>query len=129
MKIANAAPYSASKAALSTMFAKLGAAYEDQGILFISLCPGLVDTAEVSPLCEYRAVNFTRHRCSLVIVSTDDLARLQAFTLKMESYSPGFKASEPSASAESCLSAINRSSLGEGYGGTFLSHAGARRWM
>lgn len=45
-KLANAAPYAISKAALNIMVAKLGAEYEEQGILFISLCPGLVDTTE-----------------------------------------------------------------------------------
>jgi len=111
------------------MFAKLGVAYEDQGILFISLCPGLVDTAEDGQICEYRSLSIDRVNCSLVIVSSDDLARLQAINLKFESYAPGFTASEPKASAESCLLAINRSSLEEGYGGSFLSHNGTRRWM
>ncbi|KAK0609188.1 Short chain dehydrogenase gsfK [Lasiodiplodia hormozganensis] len=53
-KIDNAAPYAASKAATNIMFAKLAAAYEEQGILFMSLCPGLVDTTEGRTVtCEY----------------------------------------------------------------------------
>lgn len=48
----NAAPYALSKATLSTLFAKLGAAYEDEGVLFMSLCPGLVDTASGQPTCK-----------------------------------------------------------------------------
>lgn len=43
--ISNAAPYAVSKAALSTLIAKINAAYESQGILAISICPGFVDTA------------------------------------------------------------------------------------
>ena len=46
IKLANAVPYAASKAALNTLFAKLNAAYADEGILFMSLCPGYVATAE-----------------------------------------------------------------------------------
>lgn len=53
-KIDNAAPYAASKAATNIKFAKLAAAYEEQGILFMSLCPGLVDTTEGRTVtCEY----------------------------------------------------------------------------
>lgn len=45
-KISNAGPYAASKAALSLLVAKLAADYEEEGILFMSLCPGLVDSTE-----------------------------------------------------------------------------------
>lgn len=41
-----AAPYAVSKAALTTLTAKFAAAYANQGILFASICPGRVDTAE-----------------------------------------------------------------------------------
>ncbi|EHK47114.1 hypothetical protein TRIATDRAFT_272904 [Trichoderma atroviride IMI 206040] len=46
VNLANAAPYAVSKAALSTMFAKFNAAYQDEELLFFTICPGLVDTAE-----------------------------------------------------------------------------------
>lgn len=36
---------------------------------------------------------------------------------------------DPVVSAQRCLAAIDRSSLEEGYGGSFLSHNGTRRWM
>lgn len=56
-RLDNAAPYAASKAALSLMVAKLGAAYEENGILFMSLCPGLVDTSDGRDVnCEYPAL-------------------------------------------------------------------------
>jgi NAD(P)-dependent dehydrogenase (short-subunit alcohol dehydrogenase family) len=42
------APYSIQKAALSAAFAKLHAAYHGQGILFLSICPGLVETSATS---------------------------------------------------------------------------------
>ncbi|KAM0263343.1 hypothetical protein ACHAQJ_001199 [Trichoderma viride] len=112
IKLATAAPYAVSKAALSTMFAKFNAAYQDEGLLFITICPGLVDTAEGN-----------------TTLSSDDLARLQEINVKFEEYAPGFKAADPITAAESCLAAIARSSLEQGYGGSFLSHNGTRKWM
>lgn len=47
------APYAASKAALNLLIAKFSASYADEGILFLSLCPGLVDTVEgETPACK-----------------------------------------------------------------------------
>ncbi|KAK8123160.1 hypothetical protein PG984_011830 [Apiospora sp. TS-2023a] len=42
--IYQAAPYAVSKAATSLLVAKFQAGYRDQGILFFSICPGMVDT-------------------------------------------------------------------------------------
>ena len=39
-------PYAVSKAALSTLMAKINASYENQGIMAISICPGFVDTTQ-----------------------------------------------------------------------------------
>jgi NAD(P)-dependent dehydrogenase (short-subunit alcohol dehydrogenase family) len=51
-QISNAAPYAISKGALNVMVSKLHASYADQGIVFMGICPGLVDTAEgSSPQC------------------------------------------------------------------------------
>ncbi|KAK5169680.1 uncharacterized protein LTR77_005658 [Saxophila tyrrhenica] len=111
-RISNAAPYATSKAALSTLFAKLGTAYEDEGILFMSLCPGLVDTAIGPPS-----------------LSEGDLLRFQNITARFEKYAPGFKATSPTDAAQKCLAAIERSSLQGGSGGSFLSHNGTKRWM
>ncbi|KAJ5116672.1 hypothetical protein N7456_001020 [Penicillium angulare] len=107
-----AAPYAVSKAALTTLMAKFAAAYVDQGILFASICPGRVDTAEPG-----------------TSLSSDDITRLEKYGPKFESYSPGFKAMAPEEAARSVMAAIERSSLAEGYSGSFLSHNGTKRWM
>ena len=52
VQLYNAAPYAISKAALNTLFAKFHASYADEGILFISLCPGMVNTAEEEVACK-----------------------------------------------------------------------------
>lgn len=53
IKLSNAVPYAISKGALNVLVAKLSASYSDQGILFMALCPGRVDTSEgIMPECE-----------------------------------------------------------------------------
>lgn len=44
LRIANAAPYSITKAALNMVVAKFHAQYADEGILFMAICPGSVAT-------------------------------------------------------------------------------------
>jgi NAD(P)-dependent dehydrogenase (short-subunit alcohol dehydrogenase family) len=111
-----AAPYAASKAALSTVFAKLNAAYQDQGILFMSICPGIVDTdATKMPDTEKEA------------------ARMQLALVKLQKYADEGNSSlalvAPTVSATNCLNLIESSSLEGGHGGSFRSHNGTRRWI
>ena len=47
--IAVAAPYSISKAALNMAIAKYSALYKSEGVLFMAISPGLVDTGELVP--------------------------------------------------------------------------------
>ena len=47
--IAVAAPYSISKAALNMAIAKYSALYKSEGILFMAISPGLVDTGKLVP--------------------------------------------------------------------------------
>lgn len=44
LRIANAAPYSITKAALNMAVAKFHAQYAEEGILFMAICPGSVAT-------------------------------------------------------------------------------------
>ncbi|KAH8172646.1 short chain dehydrogenase domain-containing protein [Sarocladium implicatum] len=116
-KLPYAAPYSISKAALTTMFAKLGAAYEADGLLFMSLCPGQVNTVEDPD-------------AFMASLSEHDVARLQDMNAKLGTYAaPDFRPMTPRESALACLSAINRSSLAAGFNGSFLSYNGTKRWM
>jgi NAD(P)-dependent dehydrogenase (short-subunit alcohol dehydrogenase family) len=41
--------YSVSKGALNVLVAKYSSVYASQGILFMSICPGMVDTYEGPP--------------------------------------------------------------------------------
>ena len=44
-----ASSYATSKAAMNMMVAKFSARYRKEGILFMSICPGLVDTGNITP--------------------------------------------------------------------------------
>lgn len=111
-----AAPYAASKAALSTVFAKLNAGYQDQGILFMSICPGVVDTdATKMPETDKEAA-----RMQIALAKLVKYAEEGGSTLAMV---------EPTVCATNCLRLIESSSLEGGHGGTFRSHNGTRRWI
>ncbi|KAK8097755.1 uncharacterized protein PG998_013241 [Apiospora kogelbergensis] len=108
-----AAPYAVSKAATSLLVAKFQAGYGDQGILFFSICPGLVDTdaTRASP-------------------TEENLARLAKIAaLFQEKGVVGGPPMDPMVAARRSLAAIDRLSLEGGYGGSLLSHNGTRRWM
>ena len=111
------------------MFAKLNASYQDEGIIFMSLCAGLVDTAE-SPESSGLSTDAAEGRmANLEVASDNDLSLLKAINAKFEKYAPGFQAMQPAVAARSCLAAIDRSTLELGLGGSFLSHNGTKRWM
>jgi NAD(P)-dependent dehydrogenase (short-subunit alcohol dehydrogenase family) len=42
-------PYCISKAALNMVVAKYAAQYKEEGIIFVTVCPGLVDTGPIAP--------------------------------------------------------------------------------
>jgi hypothetical protein len=63
-------------------------------------------------------------------VSEEDSKRLETVIAKFTAYAaPDFGPRKPDEAAESVLKAIERSSLEAGYGGSFLSYNGTRRWM
>ncbi|PLB49884.1 NAD(P)-binding protein [Aspergillus steynii IBT 23096] len=111
-KIPVATPYAISKAGLSTVTAKFNASYHDQGILFVALCPGNVDTAEGKQF------------------SKEERHGMQAMGALVAPYAPDWKGPfTPEESAAVCLSRLGQLSLEKGHGGVFLSHNGTKKWM
>ncbi|KAK3656521.1 hypothetical protein LTR56_002868 [Elasticomyces elasticus] len=107
-----AAPYSISKAAVNMMVAKYNAALgESEGILFLSISPGFVDTSEGAP------------------VSEQDMAGGQAMGAKFAAYAPHFTG--PITSEESVkmqMEVINKATV-KTSGGAFVSHFGNKQWL
>ncbi|PYH75558.1 NAD(P)-binding protein [Aspergillus uvarum CBS 121591] len=113
IQLANAAPYAISKGALNVLVAKLNAAYAREGILCMSICPGRVDTLE-GPMPE----------CTEPILS-----RVKGIEAKFEAYvGARVVPMRPEDAAESVLAAVDRQSLAGGFGGSFWSHNGTKRW-
>ncbi|KAI2631370.1 NAD(P)-binding protein [Hypomontagnella submonticulosa] len=110
-----AAPYAMSKAALNVAVAKFHAEFCHEGILFMSISPGVVDTAvnnDTSKLTE---------------------KELQSLTKMMTSfgkYAPHFKGPmKPEESVKAVMNVINNASVERGDGGSFISHLGTKQWI
>ncbi|KAH8202049.1 hypothetical protein TruAng_003804 [Truncatella angustata] len=104
--------YTISKAALNAVIAKFSAQYSEDGVLFLSVCPGMVDTGSIAELTE---------------VETKALTRMLG---KFQEYAPHFKGpATPEAAIKDVLSVIERSSVESGNGGSFLSHLGTKQWL
>ncbi|KAH6647180.1 hypothetical protein BKA67DRAFT_695624 [Truncatella angustata] len=108
-----AAPYAISKAALNMAIAKFSALYRSQGILFMAISPGVVNTD-----MNYSGETEAQQKKAGQLVSS---------FLK---YQPNFKqADTPQDSVKSVLSVIENSSVEGGQAGAFLSHFGTKRWL
>ena len=99
------APYAISKAALNTTIAKYDAMYRKDGILFMSVSPGVVDTGAKMPEGSELPMKFGR-------------------------YAPHFKGPiSPEESVKAMLGVVERASVDNGYGGAFVSHFGNKQWL
>ncbi|KAI3327808.1 NAD(P)-binding protein [Xylariaceae sp. AK1471] len=112
-KLILGAPYTISKVAMNAATAKFNAQYADQGVLFLNICPGVVDTGVFDDATE------------------EQMKAVMAQGAAFMQYSPNFKGPKPPAeSVEKILSTINQASLEAGYGGDFISHLGkGEKWI
>ncbi|KAI1266382.1 NAD(P)-binding protein [Xylariaceae sp. FL1019] len=107
-KVFHGAPYAISKSALNMAVAKFHAQYADQGVCFMSICPGLVDSGGLESRTEYQ------------------MGQMQIVGAKFMEYQPTFdgKPSTMEEAVRDILKLIGKASLEEGYGGRFMSHLG-----
>ncbi|RYP50201.1 hypothetical protein DL768_004222 [Monosporascus sp. mg162] len=109
-----AAPYAISKAALNTAVAKFSARYRKEGILFMSISPGLVDTGKVNP----------------ADLPEQKRKGAMAMVAKFAEVAPHFKGPiTPEESVRSVLAVIENASVENGDGGSFVSHFGNKQWL
>jgi len=110
--IANAVPYSISKGATNVMVAKYNAAYQEQGVLFLAVSPGYVDTANTKQ------------------PAPDPDAPIPPMILKFMKYAPHFKGPiTPEESVGLVMKVIESKSVEKGDGGSFVSHFGNKQWL
>ena len=108
-----AGPYSISKAAVNTLVAKYNAALgKTDGIVFMAISPGYVDTSEGEKT-----------------LSEEDMKGAQNMGGAFAEYAPGFKgAITPEQSVKMVTDVIQHATV-ETMGGQFVSHYGNKRWL
>ncbi|KAK2039043.1 short-chain dehydrogenase [Colletotrichum somersetense] len=106
------APYAISKGAMNIAVSKFHAQYAEDGVLFMGICPGLVDTG---------------HNDNL---SQNQLEKAMRMAAKFEQYAPGrAQPRAPEDSVRDVMKVIDDSSLENGRGGAYISHLGSKRWL
>ncbi|KAI0424663.1 NAD(P)-binding protein [Xylaria sp. FL1042] len=104
--------YSASKAALSIIVAKFSAQYARQGVLVMSICPGLVDTQTLDGATEAQK------------------QRYMDWFQSLQRYAPHLTGPKTAKSAvEDVLAVIDKCSVENGDGGSFVSQFGTKQWV
>ncbi|KAL4901756.1 hypothetical protein BDW74DRAFT_181470 [Aspergillus multicolor] len=112
LEIETAAIYAASKAALNVIVGKFSAQYRKEGVLFVSLSPGVVEAGHFDH------------------VTPEQAEGLKGFMGKVVAYAPHFKGPTPVDEAVRVIRATwERISIDTGYAGAFTSHYGNKKWV
>ncbi|KFA70818.1 hypothetical protein S40288_09711 [Stachybotrys chartarum IBT 40288] len=112
--------YSMTKAAGNAAVAKFDAQYRNEGILFMSVSPGLVNTSLKPQLMS-----------NLSIAATpEEMEAISGMLKAFQAYAPDWKgAISVDESATAVLSVIHNASIEKGSGGAFVSHWGNKQWL
>jgi len=112
MGLSNSGPYACSKAAMNVVNAKYSTEYSDQGVCFLSICPGLVETGHYASL--------TPHQEKQAAVLME----------KFMKAAPHFKGeSPPEEAVKAILDVTYKYGLETGHGGAFVSHHGDNNYI
>lgn len=104
-------PYAVSKGALNTLITKFQAQYIDEGILFLAVCPGTVDTGH------------------LVNPNEKQQNNLMAMGAAFQKYQPNFTGPVlPSEAVADVLKVVHNATIEKDAGG-FVSHFGNQQWL
>ncbi|KAF7960442.1 hypothetical protein EAE96_000123 [Botrytis aclada] len=113
LAIDTGALYSISKAAMNLVTAKFHAEYKDQGVLFLGICPGMVDVGAF----DYGAL------------APHQMEGLQRLMGKFMSYAPHFKGpATPEKAIGAVIKTWENATL-EKNGGDYISHLGSKQWL
>lgn len=125
------ATYSISKAAGNTAVAKFDAQYREKGVLFMSISPGVVDTAGAAN-CKSLSNLLYWPDANCIIVNVGERAAQQGAEMgaKFKAYAPDWNGPlTPQESVKAVLSVVNKASIEAGNGGSFVSHYGNKNWL
>lgn len=127
--IAISPAYTISKAAQNMATAKFSMQYAEQGVLFMNICPGMVDTGHTTD-CMYTHTDYKVDADRLV--TEEDQARIAPMIQAFQQFvGPSFRGPRPVEDAvQDILAVIEKSSVENGDGGTFVSHKGdTEHWV
>ncbi|KAI0419651.1 NAD(P)-binding protein [Xylaria grammica] len=112
--------YAIVKAGLNIMNAKFSAQCKADGVLFLTICPGMVDVG-----------HYQDHEDSLPVLSTpEQAASLPGMIAQFKTYAPHFEGPVATERAiKDLISVWERASIERGDGGDFVSHWGNKRWL
>ncbi|KAK1962249.1 short chain dehydrogenase [Colletotrichum sublineola] len=112
LDVVTAPLYTASKAAVNAIVSRFSAQYKKDGVLFLSISPGLVEVGRYAD------------------ATPEQLQGFGSFVEKLLAYAPDFKGPiTPEESVRHVISTINRASIEGGHGGAFISHMGNKKWV
>ncbi|KAK4119717.1 NAD(P)-binding protein [Parathielavia appendiculata] len=104
--------YATSKAALNFVVAKFSAQYRKDGVLFMSICPGLVEAGHYTNLTQ------------------EQQRKLESVFAQFTEYAPHFSGpARPEDAVRDVISVLERASVENGDGGSFVSHLGNKQWL
>jgi len=110
--VENSPMYSASKAAMNVIVAKFNAQYKKDGVLFVSISPGVVEVGHFAK------------------ATPDQIESLMGFVGKLSAYAPHFKGATPVDEAvRTNMSTWEKISIDSGHGGAFVSQFGNKQWL
>ncbi|KAI1819498.1 NAD(P)-binding protein [Xylaria intraflava] len=106
--------YACSKAALNVVTAKYSAQYKQDGVLFLSICPGTADVGKVKP----------------EKLTQKQISEFGILMGKFQKYQPNFKGPvTPDVAIRDVINTWENASIERGDGGAFLSHLGSKQWL
>ncbi|KAL9622086.1 MAG: hypothetical protein Q9160_003585 [Pyrenula sp. 1 TL-2023] len=107
--------YGISKAAMNIVTAKYNAQYKKDGVLFMGICPGMVDVGAVDPST----------------LTEQQIASFMELIGKFQKHAPGFQGpAQPGDAIPKVIKVWEDASLEKGSGGSFVSHTGVPdRWL
>jgi NADP-dependent 3-hydroxy acid dehydrogenase YdfG len=131
LEVENSALYAASKAALNVIVAKFNAQYKKDGVLFVSLSPGVVEVGHFANgqycLPKEPNLNILLMRTT---VTPEQIQGLMGFMGKLKIYAPDFNGATPVDEAIPVIrSTWEKISIDGGYGGAFISQHGNKKWL
>ncbi|KAK7941299.1 uncharacterized protein PG986_013686 [Apiospora aurea] len=104
--------YAASKAALNMVVAKFNAQYKKDGVLFLSISPGVVEVGQYTN------------------ITPEQGQSLMKFMGTASTYAPGFKGpSSPEDAVRQVKATWEKATIESGFGGAFVSHHGDKNWI